>query len=115
MSDEPRVEIYTKNDCPYCEKAKELFDAKGVDYVTYNVTGDDDLFAEMKERANGRETAPEVFVDDELIGGWDDTSELDQTGELDELLGIADDGPDVEAHRKLIITGTGIAALTAAI
>jgi len=58
MSDEPRVEIYTKNDCPYCEKAKELFDAKGVDYVTYNVTGDDDLFAEMKERANGRETAP---------------------------------------------------------
>jgi len=109
------VEIYTKNDCPYCEKAKELFDAKGVDYVTYNVTGDDDLFAEMKERANGRETAPEVFVDDELIGGWDDTSELDQTGELDELLGIADDGPDVEAHRKLIITGTGIAALTAAI
>ncbi len=116
MTDEPRVEIYTKTDCSYCEKAKDLFDAKGVDYVTYNVTGDEELFAEMKERANGRETAPEVFIDDELIGGWDDTHELDQTGELDEKLGIADDSDDdVVEHRKLIITGTGIAALTAAI
>jgi len=116
MTDEPRVEIYTKTDCPYCEKAKDLFDEKGVDYVTYNVTGDEELFAEMKERADGRETAPEVFIDDELIGGWDDTHELDQSGELDEKLGIADDSADdVVEHRKLIITGTGIAALTAAI
>ncbi|WP_353633994.1 FAD-dependent oxidoreductase [Halobacterium sp. NMX12-1] len=116
MTDEPRVEIYTKTDCPYCEKAKDLFDEKGVDYVTYNVTGDEELFAEMKERADGRETAPEVFIDDELIGGWDDTHELDQAGELDEKLGIADDSADdVVEHRNLIITGTGIAALTAAI
>ncbi|MCG1003393.1 MULTISPECIES: FAD-dependent oxidoreductase [Halobacterium] len=116
MTDEPRVEIYTKTDCSYCEKAKDLFDAKGVDYVTYNVTGDEELFAEMKERANGRETAPEVFIDDELIGGWDDTHELDQSGELDEKLGIADNSADdVVEHRKLVVTGTGIAALTAAI
>ncbi|MGB9965463.1 FAD-dependent oxidoreductase [Halobacterium sp. CBA1126] len=116
MTDEPRVEIYTKTDCPYCEKAKDLFDEKGVDYVTYNVTGDEELFAEMKERANGRETAPEVFIDDELIGGWDDTHELDQAGELDEKLGIADESDDdVVEHRKLVVTGTGIAALTAGI
>jgi len=116
---EPRVEIYTKTQCPYCEKAKDLFDAKGVEYETYNVTGDDELFAEMTERANGRETAPEVFIDDELIGGWDDTHELDQKGELDEKLGLVADGgeaeEDVEEHRKMIITGTGIAALTAGI
>jgi len=117
MSDEPRVEIYTKTDCSYCEKAKDLFDAKGVDYVTYNVTGDQELFAEMTERSNGRETAPEVFIDDELIGGWDDTHALDQTGELDEKLGLATDGAGEDAveHRKLVITGTGIAALTAGI
>jgi len=116
---EPRVEIYTKTNCPYCEKAKDIFDAKGVEYETYNVTGDDELFAEMTERANGRETAPEVFIDDELIGGWDDTHELDQKGELDEKLGLVADGgeaeEDVEEHRKMIITGTGIAALTAGI
>ncbi|WP_247001834.1 FAD-dependent oxidoreductase [Halosolutus gelatinilyticus] len=115
MSDQPRVEIYTKEECPYCEKATDLFDSKGVEYETYNVTGDDDRFEEMVERADGRKTAPEVFIDDELIGGWDDTSALDETGELDEKLGIDDDGDNEVEHRKLIIAGTGIAGLTAAI
>ncbi|MFA9504226.1 FAD-dependent oxidoreductase [Natrinema sp. H-ect1] len=116
MSDQPRVEIYTKTDCPYCEKAKDLFDSKGIEYETYNVTDDDELFEEMVERADGRQTAPEVFIDDELIGGWDDTSALNETGELDEKLGIAEDDDDeIVEHRKLIIAGTGIAGLTAAI
>ncbi|MDF9743966.1 FAD-dependent oxidoreductase [Natrinema salsiterrestre] len=116
MTDQPRVEIYTKTDCPYCEKAKDLFDSKGIEYETYNVTGDDDLFEEMVERADGRQTAPEVFIDDELIGGWDDTSALNETGELDEKLGIAtEDTDEILEHRKLIIAGTGIAGLTAAI
>ncbi|WP_290812828.1 FAD-dependent oxidoreductase, partial [Halovivax sp.] len=109
-------EIYTKDECPYCEKAKDLFDAKGVEYVEYNVSGDDALFEEMVERAEGRKTAPEVFVDGELIGGWDQTSELEEAGELDELLGIdAADGGDAVEHRRLVIAGTGIAGLTAAI
>ncbi|ELY94259.1 thioredoxin reductase [Natrialba hulunbeirensis JCM 10989] len=121
MSDQPRVEIYTKTDCPYCDKAKDLFDSKGIEYEEYNVTGDDELFEEMVERADGRKTAPEVFIDDELIGGWDDTSALNETGELDEKLGIADgddsdgDGDASVEHRPLIIAGTGIAGLTAAI
>ncbi|WP_122090429.1 thioredoxin-disulfide reductase [Halalkalicoccus subterraneus] len=112
MSDQPRVEIYTKTDCPYCEMAKDLFDAKGVDYEVYNVSEDEELFEEMVERADGRKTAPEVFVDDELIGGWDETSALDETGELDEKLGIErEDGE----HRRLVVAGSGIAGLTAAI
>ncbi|WP_369335338.1 FAD-dependent oxidoreductase [Halostella sp. PRR32] len=118
MSDRPHVEIYTKENCSYCEKAKDLFDEKGVEYEEYNVTGDEEMFDEMVERADGRQTAPEVFIDDELIGGWDDTSALDETGELDEKLGIASDGDDTdgpEEHRKLVIAGTGIAGLTAAI
>ncbi|WP_435332991.1 FAD-dependent oxidoreductase [Haloarchaeobius sp. TZWWS8] len=117
MTDAPHVEIYTKENCPYCDKAKALFDEKGVDYVTYNVTGDEELFDEMVERAGGRKTAPEVFIDDELIGGWDDTSALDETGELDEKLGIAraDGTGDVVEHRRMIIAGTGISGLTAAI
>jgi thioredoxin reductase (NADPH) len=117
MSEQPRVEIYTKDRCPYCDKAKDLFDGKGVEYETYNVTGDDDLFEEMVERADGRKTAPEVFIDDELLGGWDETAALEETGALDERLGLVTDGgeaADVE-HRKLIIAGTGIAGLTAAI
>jgi thioredoxin reductase (NADPH) len=114
MSDHPRIEIYTKENCSYCERAKDLFDDKGIAYVTYDVTGDEERFEEMVERANGRTTTPEVFVDGELIGGWDDTSALDRTGELDEMLGIASDGSGVE-HRRLLVSGSGIAGLTAAI
>ncbi|MEM4781843.1 MAG: thioredoxin-disulfide reductase [Halalkalicoccus sp.] len=113
MTDGPRVEIYTKDDCPYCEMAKELFDSKGVEYEEYNVSGDDELFSEMVERADGRKTAPEVFIDRELIGGWDETSALEETGELDEKLGL--DAEDSGEHRRLIVAGSGIAGLTAAI
>ncbi|WP_254863672.1 FAD-dependent oxidoreductase [Halovivax gelatinilyticus] len=117
MSEQARVEIYTKDECPYCENAKDLFDAKGIEYETYNVSGDEALFSEMVERADGRKTAPEVFVDDELLGGWDETSALEETGELDELLGLDDAtaADDVVAHHRVIIAGTGIAGLTAAI
>ncbi len=120
MSEEPRVEVYTKENCPYCDKAKDLLDEKGVEYETYNVTGDEELFEEMVERADGRKTAPEVFIDDELIGGWDETNALEGEGELDEKLGlaVADGGEttDTDAeHRKLIVSGSGIAGLTAAI
>ncbi|MGA9401778.1 glutaredoxin 3, partial [Haladaptatus sp.] len=117
MTEEPRVEMYTKENCSYCEKAKDLLDEKGVEYETYNVTGDDELFEEMVERADGRKTAPEVFVDDELIGGWDETCALEQEGKLDEKLGlaIADGGEEDVEHRKLIVSGSGIAGLTAAI
>jgi thioredoxin reductase (NADPH) len=119
MTEHPHVEIYTKENCGYCEKAKDLFDSKGVEYETYNVTGDEELFEEMVERADGRKTAPEVFIDDELVGGWDDTKALDESGELDEKLGIASADGGVDAgeveHRRLIISGSGIAGLTAAI
>ncbi|WP_435347276.1 glutaredoxin 3 [Haloarchaeobius sp. HRN-SO-5] len=124
MTDAPHVEIYTKENCPYCVMAKDLFEAKGVDYVEYNVTGDADLFEEMVERADGRQTAPEVFIDDELVGGWDDTSALAKAGKLDDWLMLADGGEEQDApdarddvleHRRLLIAGTGIAGLTAAI
>ncbi|WP_254524399.1 FAD-dependent oxidoreductase [Natrinema caseinilyticum] len=130
MTDQPRVEIYTKTACPYCEMATDLFDSKGVAYEEYVVTGDDDRFEEMVERADGRKTAPEIFVDDELLGGWDETSALDEAGELDAKLGLAREEPtvcpdggdeadhgsdEVLEHRTLVIAGTGIAGLTAAI
>ncbi|MGM0389850.1 MAG: FAD-dependent oxidoreductase [Natrinema limicola] len=113
MTDQPRVEIYTKDDCSHCDRVTDLFEGKGVDYEEYNVSENDERFEEMVERTDGRKTAPEVFIDDEHVGGWDDTHELDETGALDELLGIADD--EIVDHRPLIIAGTGIAGLTAAI
>jgi len=137
----PYVEVYTKDNCSYCEKAKDLLDAKGVAYEEYNVTGDEARFEEMVERAGGRKTAPEIFVDEELIGGCEDLYELEVEGELDGVLGIetgrqfdvdpaecegvetgptatepaAADGGDVLEHRRMIVAGSGIAGMTAAI
>ncbi len=113
MSDQPRVEIYTKEDCSYCEKATALFEAKDITYETTAITGDEELEAEMTDRSDGAKTAPQIFIDDELIGGWDELSALEETGELDARLGL--DTETVVEHRRLIIAGTGIAGLTAAI
>jgi len=114
MSDQPRVEIYTKADCTYCEKTEALFDSKDVEYETYDVTDDDSRLEELADRADGQETTPHVFIDDEPIGGWEETNALEETGDLDAKLGLTDDG-DVIEHRPLLIAGTGIAGLSAAI
>ncbi|MBO9623626.1 MAG: glutaredoxin 3 [Sphingomonas sp.] len=81
-----KVEIYTKAFCPYCHRAKHLLDGKGVDYVEYDITFDGAKRQEMIQRANGRTTVPQVFIDERHIGGSDDLAALDRKGGLDPLL-----------------------------
>jgi glutaredoxin 3 len=83
-----KVEIYTKSFCPYCTRAKMLLDSKGVAYQEYEVTSDAEGFERMVERANGRRTVPQIFIDDQHIGGSDDLAATDARGVLDQLLGI---------------------------
>lgn len=82
-----KVEIYTKSYCPYCSRAKELLRIKGVAFTEYDITADPEGEQEMRTRS-GRETVPEIFVDDRLLGGCTDLFELDEKGELDRLLGL---------------------------
>lgn len=82
----PRVEIYTKFLCPYCSRAKKLLDGKGVRYEEYEITMDAEKRSEMIQRANGRSTVPQIFIDDRHVGGSDDLAELDRSGRLDPLL-----------------------------
>lgn len=83
------VEIYTWRTCPFCLRAKALLDSKGVHYTEYQIDGDDDAKARMSERAHGRRTVPQIFVDkDHHVGGCDDLYALDTQGKLDELLGL---------------------------
>lgn len=81
-----KVEIYSKDYCPYCVRAKQLFKTKGVDFVEYDITNDRDKFEEMKKRSEGRKTVPQIFVNDTGLGGFDDINHLDQAGKLDALL-----------------------------
>lgn len=82
-----KVEIYTKAFCGYCARAKHLLDSKHVDYEEYDLTFGGPRRAEMVQRANGRSTYPQIFIDDRHIGGSDDLVALERAGELDGLLG----------------------------
>lgn len=82
----PKVEIYTTPTCPFCHRAKSLLDKKGVSYQEIDVGGNAELRAAMTQRANGRRTVPQIFIDDRPIGGSDELHALDAQGKLDPLL-----------------------------
>jgi glutaredoxin 3 len=80
------VEIYTWSTCPFCIRAKALLEKKGVEFTEYCIDGDEAARAEMAERANGRRTLPQIFINDQHIGGCDDLHALNARGGLDSLL-----------------------------
>jgi glutaredoxin 3 len=71
-----KVEIYTKFLCPYCTRAKALLTGKGVAFEEHDISMGGPLRAEMLERAGGRNTVPQIFIDGrhivwrELVGGF---------------------------------------------
>lgn len=82
-----KVEIYTQWGCPYCVRAKALLDGKGVSYIEHDITMTTAKRAEMRARAPGATTVPQIFIDDAAIGGCDDLHALDRAGKLDLMLG----------------------------
>ena len=81
-----KVEIYTKTFCGFCIRAKRLLDSKHVPYEEYSVDFGGEKKAEMVQRAGGRMTVPQIFVDGHHIGGCDELMALEQQGKLDGLL-----------------------------
>ena len=80
------IEIYSKSYCPFCKRAKDLLDSKGASYHEYEVSTDETLQHEMQTRS-GRRTVPQVFINNQHIGGSDDLIAAEKSGLLDELLG----------------------------
>ena len=80
------VEIYTKSTCGFCHMAKRLLNAKGVSYAEVDIMTQPKRRAEMIQRANGRSTVPQIFVDGVHVGGFDDLSALERGGKLDAML-----------------------------
>ena len=81
-----KIEIYTKAFCPYCTRAKGLLRSKGADYEEFDISMGGAKRQEMIQRANGRTTVPQIFIDGRHIGGSDDLAALDRQGGLDPLL-----------------------------
>jgi glutaredoxin 3 len=84
-----KVEIYTTPFCPYCHAAKRLLEKKGVAFEEIDVTMVPGARKKMTERAGGRSTVPQVFVDGRHVGDCDGIHALDAQGKLDRALGIA--------------------------
>ena len=80
-----QVIVYSKENCPYCTWAKQLLESKKIDYQEIRVDTDPDQRIEM-ERLSGRRTLPQIFINGEPIGGYDDLSLLAKSGKLDTLL-----------------------------
>lgn len=83
------VEIYTWQTCPFCIRAKRLLDSKVVSYTEYSIDGDEAARAKMAERAGGRRSVPQIFINNQHVGGCDDIHALDRAGQLDALLAAA--------------------------
>ena len=81
-----RVEIYTKMFCGYCVAAKRLLASKGAEFEEYDITLGGPKRAEMLQRANGRTSVPQNFIDGVHVGGSDDIHALDDAGKLDPML-----------------------------
>lgn len=83
------VLIYTKAFCGYCHAAKRLLAKKGVAFEEYDVTFDAEKRQEMRDRASGALTVPQIFIGDVHVGGSDELHALERMGELDGLLASA--------------------------
>ena len=81
-----KVEIYTTMFCGYCHAAKRLLQELEVPFVEYDVGGDFEKRAKMGERAGGRTTVPQIFINDAHVGGCDELYVLNRTGKLKRLL-----------------------------
>ena len=108
-----KVEIYSKDWCPYCSKAKSLLQSKGIEYIEIDVTNDEQQENEMVERSM-RRTVPQIFINSESMGGYDDIAKLNATGELDLKLGLNKKQALHEVY-DVAVLGAGPAGMTAAI
>lgn len=80
------VTIYARVGCPYCDMAKDLMRRKDVSFEEIDVGRHPDRKPEMIERAGGRTTVPQIFIDGRHVGGCDDLYALEEAGGLDTLL-----------------------------
>ena len=82
-----KILMYTTPFCGYCAAARSLLRKKGVEYEEISISGD----APMREKMisiTGRTSVPQIFINDEHVGGFDDMAALDSAGELDTRLGL---------------------------
>lgn len=82
----PKIDIYTKFTCPFCARAKRMLTEKGVAFIEHDITMGGAGRDEMRIRAPGATTVPQIFIGDLHVGGSDDLAALERAGKLDAML-----------------------------
>lgn len=85
----PKIEVYATAVCPYCVAAKNLLKSRGLEWVEVRIDTDAAERDAMLARSGGRRTVPQVFVNDQHVGGYDDLVAADRSGKLAQLLELA--------------------------
>lgn len=80
-----KATIYTFTVCPYCIRAKQLLNRKGVPFDEINITDNDDKLQELTKKT-GMHTVPQIWIGETFVGGCDDLHQLDASGKLDVLI-----------------------------
>jgi alkyl hydroperoxide reductase subunit F len=112
MSNELKIEVYSKDWCPYCKKAKAFLKSKGLSFTEIDIN-EGNNYEVMQERT-GNKTVPQIIINDQSLGGYDDIIALENKGEFNALIGK--DTKDLSQKEwELIILGAGPAALNAAL
>ena len=83
-----KVEIYSSLWCPFCHRAKQLLQSKGAGFEEFDVDANPALRNEMTQRSGGRQTVPQIFIDDRHIGGSDELVALEREGRLSGMLQV---------------------------
>ena len=83
-----KIEIYTAMACPFCTRAVKLLNSKNIAFEEIDVTLNSAKRQSMRSLANGRTSVPQIFINDDHIGGCNDLFALDQAGHLDKLLSM---------------------------
>ena len=86
---ENEIIIYTTRYCPFCIRAKQLLDHKGLSYIEIAVDGKPQLRQEMTQKANGAHTVPQIWINNTHVGGCSELMALERSAQLDPLLNIA--------------------------
>lgn len=88
------VEIYCTALCPFCKLTRALFEKKRIKYTQYQIDKNEVVRAEMELRS-GRKTVPQIFINKQHVGGWENLSRLEKEKQLDSLLGKKESGNSV--------------------
>ncbi len=101
-----KVELYTNRGCGACVNAKRLLDSKNVSYQEIKLGSSRRVDMEFRIRTNGSKTIPQIFINDEWIGGFEELLKYDQADELDWRLGLSE-RPHVSLFTRLFRRLTG--------